>query len=380
MEPMVRLSSRRHFLLSTAALPWTAALFAQSPRRFERVHDPENLESNFARLDGFLTPTDAFFVRNHFAIPAMDVANYRLQVEGAVRKPLSLSLAELQALAGEPTTRPLTLECAGNGRVYLSPPVRGVAWQSGAVGTASWTGCPVDQVLRAAEVASNAVEVVFEGADSGTVADPASPGPISFARSLPLAKARRPEVMLAWGMNGQPLTPRHGAPLRVVVGGWYGMASIKWLKRILVVTEPFQGFYQTLDYSYFRRVGGVPTLTPITVMQVKSQIARPAPHDVIPAGRPYTILGAAWAGENAISRVELSIDNGKTWSDAQLSETQAPFCWRLWQFVWDSPRRGTVRLMARATDDHGNTQPMQRDPDRRTYMISHVVPVEVEVR
>jgi DMSO/TMAO reductase YedYZ molybdopterin-dependent catalytic subunit len=229
-------------------------------------------------------------------------------------------------------------------------------------------------------VASNAVEVVFEGADSGTVADPPSPGPISFARSLPLAKARRPEVMLAWAMNGQPLTPRHGAPLRVVVGGWYGMASIKWLKRILVVTEPFQGFYQTLDYSYFRRVGGVPTLTPITVMQVKSQIARPAPHDVIPAGRPYTILGAAWAGENAISRVELSIDNGKTWSDAQLSETQAPFCWRLWQFVWDSPRRGTVRLMARATDDHGNTQPMQRDPDRRTYMISHVVPVEVEVR
>lgn len=380
LKPFPVVPTRRQFLVAAATIPWASELLAQSPTRIERVHEPENLESNFSRLNAFLTPTESFFVRNHFGIPQWDATTYRLQVEGAVRTPLSLTLAELKALAGTPITRPLTLECAGNGRVYLTPPVRGVAWQSGAVGTAEWTGCPLAKVLEKAGVESRAVEVVLEGADSGTVADPPSPGPIAFARSLPVEKALRPEVLLAWGMNGAPLAPRHGAPLRAVVGGWYGMASVKWLKRILVVTEPFQGFYQTLDYSYFRRVAGIPTLTPITTMQVKSQIARPAPHDVIPADRPYSIVGAAWAGEHDVVRVDVSVDGGHSWSPAELAPEKAPFCWRLWRFDWKSPRRGIHRLMARATDDRGNTQPMQRDPDRRTYMISHVVPVEVEVR
>lgn len=380
MNPRSHEPSRRAFLASMAAASLASAIRGQPPSRIERVHDPQNLEMNFAALDRFITPTDSFFVRNHFPVPRLDPTTFRLRVEGAVKRPLALSLAELRQLAGEAVTRPLTLECAGNGRVFLTPPVRGVAWQSGAVGTAEWTGCPLNKVLEAAGVADHAVEVVLEGADSGVVVDPPSPGNIAFARSLSLAKARKPEVMLAWAMNGQPLTPRHGAPLRAVVGGWYGMASIKWLHRMIVVTEPFQGFYQTLDYSYFRRVEGIPTLTPITTMQVKAQIARPAHHDIIPAGKPYTIFGAAWAGENLVQKVEVSTDGGQTWKAATLAEEHAPFCWRLWSYRWESPSTGMTRLMARATDDQGNTQPMQRDPDRRTYMISHVIPVEVEVR
>jgi len=332
-----------------------------------RESEPPNLETPPAALRQPLTPTAQFYVRNHFPTPAVDLRSWRLRLDGAVDRPLQLSRDDLRQLPR--VTRRLTMECAGNGRVFLVPKVRGVNWANGAVGTADWTGVPLSEVLTRAGVKPSAVEVVLEGADIGVVNDdPKSPGPIAFARSLPLAKAGRPEVLLADTMNGEPLSPEHGAPLRAVVGGWYGMASVKWLTRVFVTDRPFQGFWQTLDYSEFTRPDGVPTMRPITAMRVKA---------VILATQP-TVHGVAWAGETAVAQVEVSTDGGTTWAAASLLGKPKPFEWIHWEFKW-SPAPGRYRLVARATDAEGRTQPNQRDPDRRTYQINHLVPVTIDL-
>jgi DMSO/TMAO reductase YedYZ molybdopterin-dependent catalytic subunit len=278
-------------------------------------------------------------------------------------------------------TKPLTMECAGNGRVYLSPKVRGVAWQLGAVGNAEWTGVALADVLSMTGVKSSAVEIVLEGADTGTVNDdPKSPGLISFSRSLPIDKAKKPEVLLAWAMNGQPLAAEHGAPLRAVVGGWFGMASVKWLTRLIAVEKPFDGFWQTLDYSRFVRENGLPTITPLTEMQIKSSIARPVGGATIARNSTERIFGAAWGGESSVSRVDVSTDGGKSWAEAKLIDKEAPMAWRLWEYHWKTPSApGKVALMARATDSRGRSQPMDRDIDLRTYVVNHVLPVEVAI-
>jgi DMSO/TMAO reductase YedYZ molybdopterin-dependent catalytic subunit len=371
---------RRDFLRLAAgsALPLALGhrLHGQAPARILRSHHPENLESNFAALSGFITPTDTFYVRSHFATPKIDRAAWKLRVEGAVEKPMEFTLDQLQKLAE--VRVPLLLECAGNGRGYLVPPARGVNWQLGAVGVAEWTGVPLVTLLEKVGVKSNAVEVVLEGADTGV--PEGAPGPIAYARGLPLEKARKPETMLVYGMNGKDLAPRHGAPLRAVIGGWYGMASVKWLRRIVVTDKPFQGFWQAVDYTMYERVNGLPSVVPITEGMVKSQIARPALSETVPAGKSYRVFGAAWAGEADVAKVEFSADAGKTWADAKLFDQPVPFCWRLWEYEWKVPASpGRAVLMSRATDNRKRTQPMERDPDRRTYVINHVLPIEIEI-
>lgn len=375
---------RREFLGSAAlsvVRPESADAVADAPfpGLIVREREPANLEFPMASLSAWLVPSDRFFVRSHFAVPKIDPAKWTLKVEGAVARPGDYTLEQLRQL---PTaTMPLTIECAGNGRVFLSPKVRGVAWQTGAVGNADWTGLRLGEILSRAGVSDKAVDVVLEGADRGVVADdPKSPGEIAFARSLPIRKAMNAEVLLAHSMNGAPLTPEHGAPLRAVVGGWYGMASVKWLTRIVVLERQFEGFWQTFDYSVFQRERGLPVMTPIQAMALKSVISRPALGEQVPRNAEFLVHGAAWAGENNIDRVELSVDGGKTWRDAALNPQSAPFCWRLWSFNWRTPATpGNVTLMARATDSRGRTQPMTRDPDLRTYVIHHVVPQTVSV-
>jgi DMSO/TMAO reductase YedYZ molybdopterin-dependent catalytic subunit len=324
-------------------------------------------------------PTEHFFVRSHFAVPEIDPKAYKLTVEGHVENPLSFTLDEFRKL---PTvTSPLTLECAGNGRVFLIPQVRGAQWGNGAVGNADWTGVPLRAILEKAKVRPGAVEVVLVGADKGAIgSDPPTPGPINFDRSLPMAKALKDEVIIAHQMNGADLTGPHGAPVRAVVGGWYGMASVKWLTRIVVLDHAFRGYWQTMDYSYWDRRNGLPVLRPISGILPKAAIARPSEQEIVPAGKPYKVAGAAWAGENKVSRVEVSTDGGKTWAAAKLTGEDKPFCWRFWEYDWTPAAAGPVKLVSRCVDDNGRTQPEQRDPDRRTYMINHLVPVEVIVR
>jgi DMSO/TMAO reductase YedYZ molybdopterin-dependent catalytic subunit len=355
--------------------------------RIVRSESPLNLEMPFASLDSFLTPTKSFYVRTHFPIPVIDRDAWWLYVEGEVEKPFAINFEQLMTL--EPATAPVTLECAGNNRNFLEPKVKGVQWRLGAVGTAEWTGVLLSALLDRSIPKPNALEVVLEGGDCGIFEDPKSPpGELKFARSIPLEKARR-DVLLAYKMNGEDLLPEHGFPLRAIVPGWYAMASVKWLQRIIVTDRPFTGYYQTIDYAYWQRTDyghwqrgeEIAELTPLTEMQVKAEIARPAEGETLPANMNVRVCGAAWACDAEIAKVELSTDDGATWNDAKLVGESNSNAWRLWEFNWQTPSQsGKQTLMARATDSKGRTQPVHRDPDRGTYMINHLLPIEVLVR
>jgi DMSO/TMAO reductase YedYZ molybdopterin-dependent catalytic subunit len=345
-----------------------------------RQKEPANLEFPFPTLDSFITPNDRFYVRNHFAAPKLEAATWRLKVEGAVTRPLELGYDELRKLPARTLTA--TLECTGNSRVFLVPKAKGVPWELGAVSNATWTGIPLAALLDRAGLRDQAVEVILEGADAGEISEePKSPGKIHFARSLPLAKARQESVLLAHLMNGTDLPAAHGFPLRAIVAGWYGMASIKWLTRIVVTERPFQGYFQTFDYTIFERHAGLPVLVPVAEMEVKAEIARPVQDEVIAAGTAYRIHGAAWTGESEVSKVEVSTDGGKTWAAARLLDKAVRYAWRLWEYEWQTPARpGLHAILARATDRRGRMQPRERDLDRRNYQVSHVLPVVIEVR
>lgn len=379
--------NRRSFMKAAAVttLPllgesrWSFAADTKADGLIVREKDPENLEFPFAKLDSFLTPNELFYVRNHFSKPKIDPSTWKLKVSGAVEKPMELTLDQVLALPSR--AMPITLECAGNGRALLNPKAKGVQWDLGAVSTAEWTGVTLATILEKAGVKKNAVDVVLEGADEGEPKnDPKPVGTIHFARGMPLVKALKPEVLLAHQMNGVALPAAHGFPLRAVVGGWYGMASVKWLQRIVVMDKPFHGYDQTADYAIWVRRDGLPTLVPITDIDVKSSIARPAAGETVPAGKDYRIYGAAWAGEAAIAKVEVSTDGGKTWQEAKLLGKSVPLAWRLWEYTWRTPKAGEAILMSRATDTRGRVQPLKRDADRRSYMINQVYPIEVEVK
>ena len=346
--------------------------------RIVRSEEPLNLEMPFETVESFITPTNSFYVRTHFPIPKIDRDAWWLHVEGEVEKPFAINYEQLLKL--ESLTVPVTLECAGNNRNFLEPKVKGVQWGLGAVGTAEWTGVPLSVLLDRGVVRSNAREVILEGADHGMLDDPKSPpGGLRFSRSVPLEQARR-DVLLAYRMNGNDVPPEHGFPVRAIVPGWYAMASIKWLQRIIVTDQPFAGYYQTLDYAYWKRRGDTAELSPITELQVKAEIAKPAQGDKVPANSTVRIHGAAWASGGEIVQVEMSTDGGSTWKDATLLREPKPNAWRFWEFNWKTPNApGKQTLVARASDSLGRTQPAHRDPDRGTYMINHLLPIEVTV-
>jgi DMSO/TMAO reductase YedYZ molybdopterin-dependent catalytic subunit len=352
------------------------------PRVITRQVKPDNIEFAFPTLNSFLTPNEQFYIRSHFNVPKLTAAEWKVRVEGHVDRPFEISFDELRRL--ESRTITALLECAGNGRVFLQPLQAGLRWEQGGVSNGEWTGIPLATLLDRAGVRSGAVEVILEGYDTGRVGlpSPSSAGEISFARSLPLEKARSADVLLAWQMNGEDLTPYHGFPVRVVVAGWYGMASIKWLKRIVVTDRPYNGYFQTFAYTIWQRPHeGLPTLVSVGELDVKSQIARPAAQEIVPSGANCRIFGAAWAGEPEITRVDVSTDGGQSWHAAKLDEKSVPNAWRLFHFDWQTPRTaGKHVLMSRATDARGRTQPMQHDPDRRDAMITFVQPIEVHVR
>jgi DMSO/TMAO reductase YedYZ molybdopterin-dependent catalytic subunit len=333
--------------------------------RIVRSESPLNLEMPFSSLDSFLTPTKSFYVRTHFPVPAIDRDAWWLHVEGEVEKTFAIDYEELRTL--ESVTSPVTLECAGNNRSFLEPKVKGVQWHLGAVSTAEWTGVRLSTLLDRASPKPNACEVILEGADCGMLEEPKSPpGELTFARSIPLEKARR-DVLLAYKMNGADLPPEHGFPVRAIVPGWYAMASVKWLQRIIVTDRPFTGYYQTIDYAYWDKRDDIAELKPLTEMQVKAEIARPAEDEIVPANSSVCVRGGAWACDAEITKVELSTDGGATWSDTKLLGESKPNAWRFWEFDWQTPSQpGKQTLIARATDSLGRTQPVMRDHDRGT--------------
>lgn len=274
---------------------------------------PLNCETSIpALIGGGVMPNARFYVRNHFQIPDLDAAGFRLTVGGLVERPLRLSLRDLHQMRSQ--TLVVTLECVGNGRALFDPPVEGEKWQLGAVSTAEWTGVPGMELLDRAGVRSAAQEVLFRGADGGTVDDHS--GPIRFERSLRVEDAREPHVLLAYAMNGEPLPIQHGYPLRLIVPGWYAVASVKWLTDMELVQQPFAGHYQVEKYWYEWERDGARVREPVTLQQVRALIREPGPHEEVRRG-DLAIRGVAWSGAAPIACVEVSIGEAG-WLEARL--------------------------------------------------------------
>jgi DMSO/TMAO reductase YedYZ molybdopterin-dependent catalytic subunit len=242
------------------------------------------------------------------------------------------------------------MECAGNSRLHLRPLPAGEPWSNGAVSTSRWMGYPLRLLLESAELDAHAVEILVEGADSGVSSHGTATG---FGRSLPIAEAMRDDVLLAFELNGEPLDPAHGAPLRLIVPGWYGMASVKWVTRISALTRPFEGYFQTQRYVYEER--GKPTI-PVTRMRVKSLITSPADGGSFERG-VIEIAGWAWSGNGRIVRVEVAVDGGGGWCDAELHDSSSDHAWVPWSLQWVADQPGRHVLRSRATDSAGNSQP-----------------------
>jgi anti-anti-sigma factor len=267
--------------------------------------DPLNCETSIPALIGGVVPNQRFYVRNHFQVPKLDLSNWCLNVAGLVDCPLSLSLRDLVKMPSH--TQIVTLECAGNGRSLLSPRVNGEQWNLGAVSTAEWTGVPLAEVLRRADIKAEAREIVFRGADSGKL-DPNSE-PIRFERSLSIDDAQRSEPLLAYAMNGEVLPIQHGYPLRLVVPGWYAVASVKWLTQINVISGQFSGHYQTGAYFFEWSREGQIVREPVSLQRVRSLITEPEPESEVDQGE-LPVRGVAWSGAAPIARVEVRIGDG----------------------------------------------------------------------
>ena len=299
-----------------------------------------------------LTPTGLHYLLIHFDIPAVDPAGWRLRLDGLVARPLELNLDDLRARPRR--TIPVTLECAGNGRARLTPRPLSNPWLLEAIGTAEWTGTPLAALVEEAGVHSDAAELVFTGADRGVQGGVEH----AYQRSLTLDEARRQEVLLVDEMNGAPLQPQHGFPLRLLVPGWYGMASVKWLRRIEAVAEPFAGYQQATAYHY--KADADDPGEPVSRMRVRALMAPPGIPDyftrqrLVEPGR-LTIRGRAWSGRAPVRRVEVGV-NGR-WADATLDQPLGEWAWRGWSFAWDA-EPGEHELACRATDADGAIQPL----------------------
>jgi DMSO/TMAO reductase YedYZ molybdopterin-dependent catalytic subunit len=300
-----------------------------------------------------ITPAGLHYLLIHYDIPAVDPERFRLEIGGAVDTPLTLSLDELRARPR--VEQPITFECAGNGRALLEPRPLSQPWLTEAVGTAEWGGTPLAPLLEEAGVKRTAVELLFSALDRGIEGGV----PQAYERALPVAEAS--EGLLAYEMNGAPLPPQHGFPLRLVVPGWYGMQNVKWLTRITVLEEPFGGYQNAVGYRMYS-ADGEPG-EPVTRMLPRSLMVPPGVPDFMTRERhldagPVTLAGRAWSGHGSIERVEVSTDGGATFNAALLDPPLGPNAWRGWQYTWEATP-GEHVLSSRATDAAGNTQPLE---------------------
>jgi DMSO/TMAO reductase YedYZ molybdopterin-dependent catalytic subunit len=357
---------RREFLLAAAA---TAAaglssgyLRAQtSSAQTNPALSPATAAVSNTIAKSLVTPNADFFIRNHFKTLVINEEKWNLEIGGAVTNPTKLSYTDL--LLASSVRCPLTIECAGN--LSGGP----------GVSTAVWSGLPVAELLKQAGIQAGATTIVFHGADAGDAVG--TPPGTHYARAIPLEKAMDGSTLLAYEMNGAPLPPEHGFPLRALVSGWYGMDSVKWLTRIEVSQEPFKGYFQQEHYVALEANGGREV---ITRMRVNSKFLRPMDAEEI-RSKTYRIEGVAWAGEAKIAKVELRFEVNGPWQPAELGQSPAALVWTPWSYAWSIPRPGQFKIEVRATDDQGNSQPLVRDPDRKDdYELNTTHRITVSVR
>jgi DMSO/TMAO reductase YedYZ molybdopterin-dependent catalytic subunit len=322
-----------------------------------------------------VTPVGLHYLLIHYDIPLVDAEAWRVRITGRVERELELSLDDVRARPAVEVTA--TMECAGNGRALLSPRPVSQPWLAEAVGTARWRGAPLSPLLAEAKPADDAVEVVFAGLDRGFEGGAEQ----RFERSLPLEEALRGDAILAYEINGQPLPPQHGFPLRVLVPGWYGMTNVKWLTEILVTETPFPGYQQTRGYRLRMEEDeeGVPLsrIRPRALMVPPGIPDFPTRRRTLAAGA-CTVEGRAWSGSPPVERVEVSTDGGATWADARLGDAAGPWAWRSWMYDWDA-RPGEHELCCRATDAAGNTQPLEPEWNLGGYANNAVQRVSITV-
>ena len=323
-----------------------------------RVTRPLDAETSVREFTSFLTPNHRFFVRSHFGPPAPELiseAGWKLRVNGLVERSQEFTLKDLKQL--EPVTITAVVQCSGNGRAFHQPKVPGVQWERGAVGNAEWTGVRLRDVLAKAAVKEGAQHVQLQGADR-----PAVTSVPLFTRSIPLAKALHPDTILAYEMNGRPLTLLHGAPLRAILPGWMADSCTKWLTEITVQEEAAKGYYMQTAYRMpvkpIEAAGTTSTgpSVPVEAMVVKSLIAAPHEGETVKVG-PVTVQGVSWSGEATVVKVEVSVDDGKTWDPARLLGGDLPYAWRQWQWLWKARTAGPMTILCRATDSRGDMQP-----------------------
>lgn len=326
-----------------------------------RSAEPLNCESSLSAMrDGVVTSNADFYIRNHFPVPVIDPDRWRLRLDGLVARPLGLRLHDLQKMPAK--TMVVTLECAGNGRAFLSPSVDGEQWGLGAVSTAEWTGVPLADVLRVAGVDPQAREIVMRGADSSP--NP-SGDPNRFERSLALTDASAVPVLLAYAMNGEPLPREHGYPVRAIVPAWYAVNSVKWLNHIELINGAFAGYYQINRYVYESRRDSETVTEPVRHQRVRALITQPADGDTVADGQ-LDIRGFAWSGIAPIARVDVSV-NGGGWQRARLLDQTNLYCWQPWVLNTQITGTGDILIRARATDQSGHCQPDHGEWNRLGY-------------
>ena len=346
-------------------------------------------ETALSQFNTWITPTPRFFVRNNLLMPSIDMDRWRLHVTGEVEHSLELNFRELQALRSVDVTN--TLECAGNGRAFFQPKIDGLRWGRGAVGNAIFSGPPLHALLEKARPKAGARHVAFRGMDV------VPSGANDFIRSIPLEKALDLHTLVALRMNRAPLTAEHGYPARALVPGWIGSCSIKWLTEIRVLRNEFDGFYMrsayripstqaTEDAKPITSLHVKSIITSVTPLRVGTQTFTPSqdqnsalPEYAVSNREPIRVHGAAWAGENAIAKVEISTDGGRSWRAATLGNERSPYAWRLWSFDWNPARFGTFALQARATDSRGNVQPATPPWNSGGYMWNGIDEVRILV-
>ena len=386
------LLSRRGFLVRAAGawlavnagkliLSWPQANAAGPTAKEDlitRVARPQNLETPVKYFTSWITPTSGFFVRSHFGPPnAASLDKWQLNAEGDVAERLTLSLAHLKDF--EEVSLPAVLQCAGNGRAFFAPKVPGAQWEKGAVGNAMWTGVRLADVLKRAGLGAKAKHVQMLGADR-----PVLPSVPLFLRSIPIEKAMHPATLLAYRMNGEPLTVLHGGPVRLVVPGWAGESWTKWLTNLHVQEREAEGFYMATAYRMPLTPvapGTTPSpseMAPVHDLVVKALIARPFEGNAVKAGE-VPIEGVAFTGEGEVTRVEISTDEGRQWHVADFIGERASFAWRLWRYRWKEARPGAYTLLARATDSKGQIQPMSTSWNPSGYLWNAVDRVRIQV-
>jgi len=366
------MNARTRQVIHRGAFAATATLWARPGDLVQRDDAPPQHETAIAALGrSWLTPNELFFVRSHHPEPTIDLTRWRLDVGGLVHRPFAFPLDALRTLGHDEAVH--TLECAGNGRALAQPQgANGIPWTHGAVGTALWGGVRLGEVLGVAGVRPEARHVWFEGADRPR--DPEAP---RFVRSLPIEKAMD-DVLLAHSMNGRPLPAAHGAPLRAIVPGWYGMASTKWLTAIRLEREPAPGHYMTTAYRYAYTVRDRVVETPVDEVRVKSLITCPLDGARVRRGHLHA-RGFAWGGAGGIAGIELTCDGGRIWTPGHLLGDSPLHAWRAWEAWIELRHAGRAAIGARAFDASGVAQPLRARSNPGGYGNNSVHRVMVEV-